>query len=129
MRWTPQLCLAFLLGAGASAAAQDRVGIVAAVVFYGDDTEFHGPFREGDTLFGAAGRLAAAVELNENVTVTLGVFRDHRFGGGGFERAVPVASLSVTGGRSTFVFGTLPPSSRPDRIGPDREGPHALPPP
>lgn len=104
--------------------AQDRVRVAANVLFYGDNTEFHGPFREGETLFGAAGRVAAVFAPSDRVTVALGVFGDHRYGGGGFERAVPVAALTVSGRRSTFVFGTLPPPAT--RVGPDRQGPHGL---
>jgi hypothetical protein len=117
-----------LLAVAAGAAAQERVTLGADVLFYGDNTEFHGPFREGDTLFGAAGRLAGRIELNPRVTVTLGLFGNHRFGGDGFDRLTPIASLALTRGRSTLVFGTLPGPALP-AAGPDEAGPHGLLPP
>src|SRR5262249_42726211 len=55
----------------------------------------------------------------------LGVYGNHHFGGDEFDEAIPVASLTISGSHSTFVFGTLPipPIAR---HGPDLDGPHAL---
>jgi len=120
------LILNFL--SGSTVWAQESVSVRADLLFYGDDTEFHGPFRDGETLFGAAGRLYASAVLNERVTIDLGVFGDHRYGGGGFERAVPIASLAIGGPRSMIVIGTLR-ARRNTITGPDRDGPHGLLPP
>src|SRR5688572_8181352 len=51
----------------------------ADVIFYGDNTEFRNPFREGETIFGAAARLDGRVEISESVTLSLGVFGNQRF--------------------------------------------------
>jgi hypothetical protein len=108
--------------------AQQHVSIGTDVVFYGDDTEFHGPFRDGETLFGVTGRVAALLALNDRVTIALGVYGNHHFGGDEFDDAIPVASLTIAGPRSTFVFGTLPVPPIADG-GPDQDGPHELLPP
>ena len=93
----------------------------------GDNTEFRNPFREGETIFGAAARLAADLELNSRVTLTLGVFGNQRFGGDrAFELVRPVIALAIAGARSSFVFGALPARRAGAPAGPDRMGPHAL---
>ena len=93
--------------------AQDRITLGADLLFYGDNTEFRNPFREGETIFGTAGWLSAAVDVNDRVTVSLGVFGNLRFGSSdAFERVRPVATLVVRGGGSSFFFGTLPSQDR-----------------
>lgn len=100
------------------------------VLLYGDNTEFRNPFREGETIFGAAVRLAVAVDLSDRVTLSLGGFANQRFGSDkAFEQARPVLSLTVRGDRSAFVFGSLPAPAVSGPTGPDRGGPHALLPP
>lgn len=108
--------------------AQPGITLGAAAMFYGDNTEFRNPFRDGETLFGAAVRLDAAIELSSSVNLALGIFGNQRFGGEqSFELVRPVIALTVQGRRSRLVFGTLftPQSAG----GPDRTGPHALLPP
>jgi hypothetical protein len=113
-----------------AAAAQEGLTIRSDLLLYGDNTEFHNPFREGETIFGAAVRLAADVDLNDRVRVSLGVFGNQRFGSErAFDLVRPLIALTVTGQRSTFVFGTLPVPHPPIPAGPDREGPHGLLPP
>jgi hypothetical protein len=110
--------------------AQDKIAIQADLLFYGDNTEFRNPFREGETIFGAAVQLAGVVQLNERVRFSIGAFGNQRFGSErSFEQIRPVISLTVVGSRSSFVFGTLPlrPGDAPP--GPDRAGPHGLLPP
>ena len=93
--------------------AQDRITLAADLLFYGDNTEFRNPFREGETIFGAAGWLSVSVDVNDRVTVALGVFGNQRFGSSkAFEQVRPVAALTVRGGTSTFTFGTLPSRDR-----------------
>ena len=116
-----------MAAADGRAAAQEPVVVRTNVLLYGDNTEFRNPFREGETIFGAAGRVTADIEAAPRVTVSLGGFVNRRFGS---DRAVdlarPVLSLSVAGTRSTFLFGTFPPRDTRGPSGPDRMGPHGL---
>jgi hypothetical protein len=113
------------------ASAQEALAIRSDFLFYGDNTEFRNPFREGETIFGAAVRVTADIALNERVSVSAGGFGNQRFGSeDAFEHVRPVLSLTVRGRRSSFVLGTLPPPRTSDRpTGPDRDGPHELLPP
>jgi hypothetical protein len=120
----------------APAIAQDGVTLGADALFYGDNTEFHNPFREGETIFGAAVRLDGRIEMSDSVTLSLGVFGNQRFGSSdAFELVRPIVALTVAGKRSSFVFGTLPspfelrPLSVAHPAGPDQTGPHGLLPP
>jgi hypothetical protein len=99
-------------------------------MFYGDNTEFHNPFREGETIFGAAIRVFALVDVNGRLTLTLGAFANERFGSEhAFEQVRPVLSLTVHGRRSAFILGALPAQAPSIPVGADREGPHGLLPP
>lgn len=101
----------------------------ADVMFYGDNTEFRNPFREGETIFGAAIRPSLDVTLNPRVTVSLGAVTNHRFGGdAAFELARPLAAITFRGASHTFVMGTLPWRTS-TAGGPDRHGLHGLLPP
>ncbi|MGH9373756.1 MAG: hypothetical protein ACRD15_19725 [Vicinamibacterales bacterium] len=132
--------LAIIASAGGMAdtvLAQPGLTVGANVIFYGDNTEFRNPFREGETIFGAAARLDGRVEITDAVALSLGVFGNQRFGSeDAFELVRPILAITVSGTRSTFVFGTLPPRFElpearrlPGRAGPDRAGPHGLLPP
>jgi hypothetical protein len=109
--------------------SQERLGVQTDLLFYGDNTEFSNPFREGETIFGAAIRVAGVVDLNDRVRLSIGGFGNQRFGSErSFEQVRPVLSLTIRGDRSSFVFGTL--QARASRsVGPDRDGPHDLLPP
>jgi hypothetical protein len=110
-----------------NAIAQERLAIRSDVLLYGDNTEFRNAFREGETIFGAALRVAAVADLNERVSLSMGAFGTQRFGSDkAFEQARPVIALTVRGNRSSFVFGTLPAPSANAPTGPDRGGPHGL---
>jgi hypothetical protein len=112
------------------ALAQEGVTLRSDILLYGDNTEFRNPFREGETIFGAAARVAFDVELSPRASLLLGAFGNQRFGSEkAFERARPVIALTVRGRRSSFVFGTLPPLTPGGPTGPDRGGTHALLPP
>jgi hypothetical protein len=116
--------------AGGTAAAQQHVTARADVLLYGDNTEFRNPFREGETIFGAAARAAIDVELNSRAKISLGVSGNERFGGDrAFEQVRPIVALTVTGARSAFVFGAFPARQADWPAGPDRMGPHGLLPP
>ena len=121
------LCAALL---PLNASAQEQITIRSDFLFYGDNTEFRNPFREGETIFGAAFRVTAELALNDRVTVSAGGFANQRFGSEtAFEQVRPVLSLTVRGRRSAFVFGTLPPLTSELPAGPDRNGSHSLLPP
>jgi hypothetical protein len=115
---------------GMPAVAQERLTARADAIFYGDNTEFRNPFREGETIFGAAVQAAVDVDVNERARLSLGVFGNHRFGGDdSFELVRPAISLTLKSGRSSLIFGTLPMPRPGHPPGPDRTGPHALLPP
>lgn len=112
---------------GRTACAQENVTLRSDILLYGDNTEFRNPFREGETLFGAAARVFADVDLGPRAAISLGVFGNQRFGSArSFEMVRPVIALTVRGRRSTFVFGTLPAAKPDGPIGADRGGPHGL---
>lgn len=99
----------------------------ADVLLYGDNTEFRNPFREGETIFGAAPRVCVVASFTDRVDLTLGAAGNHLFGGDdAWQRLRPVVSLTVKGRRSSFVLGTLPASHPDPSAGPDRAGPHRL---
>ena len=113
------LCAALL---PSSASAQERLAIRSDFLFYGDNTEFRNPFREGETIFGAAVRVTAEVGLNDRVTISVGGFGNQRFGSeDAFEQVRPVLALTVRGRRSSFVLGHAAAAherkSRSDRTG------------
>ena len=119
-----------LIVATTPAAAQEHIALHGDVLLYGDNTELANPFREGETILGSAVRVALVAGLSSTVSVTLGAFGNLRFGGDdAFEQVRPVVALAISGRRSTFVFGTLPPSPVGEPAGPDRTGPHRLLPP
>ncbi len=124
-------CLACLLLSMCGVAfGQEAITLDATLLFYGDDTEFSNPFRSGETLFGAVGRLSGTITLNDRASVTLGLVANHRFGSDeAFELVRPIASLTIRGSPSQFVFGTLPEPGLRHGVGPDRASPHGLLPP
>ena len=99
-------------------------------MFYGDNTEFRNPFREGETIFGAALRAAVAVAFNERTQLTLGFFGNRRFGSeNAFDLARPIIALRIGTDDNAFTFGTLSAPQPGVPPGPDRTGPHRLLPP
>jgi hypothetical protein len=116
--------------AGRAVRAQEKVTLRSDLLLYGDNTEFRNPFREGETLFGAAARVFVEFDLNPKVTIALGGFGNQRFGSAkAFDAARPVIALTYRAARSSFVFGTLPATAVTAPAGPDRGGPHGLLPP
>lgn len=109
------------------AAAQERVTLALDVLLYGDNTEFRNPFREGETLFGAAPRLGVLFGFGDRASLELGVSANQRFGS---ERETeltrPVIALRIRTQSSTFIFGTLDTPRVIDPVGPDRAGSHGL---
>ena len=87
------LCL-LISGEWAPLADAQSVTIRADALFYGDNTEFRNPFREGETIFGAAIGLAADLELSHRALLSLGAFGNQRFGGDdAFELVRPIVTL------------------------------------
>jgi hypothetical protein len=122
--------LAFAALCPATGFSQEHLGVQAELLFYGDNTEFSNPFREGETIFGAAIRVAGVVDLNDRVRFSIGGFGNQRFGSEkSFEQVRPVLSLTIRGKRSSFVLGTLPGGGATRAAGPDHDGPHDLLPP
>jgi hypothetical protein len=122
--------VAWQLHPGGRAHAQEHFSLYADVLFYGDNTEFRNPFREGETIFGAAARGGLALELGPGVELSLGAFGNMRFGSeDSFEQVRPVISLAMKRRRSEFLFGTLRTPYAARVPGPDRAGPHGLLPP
>jgi hypothetical protein len=124
------LIIGSIAAAGRPAIAQQAVTVRADAIFYGDNTEFRNPFREGETIFGTAARGEARVDLNDRVAISAGVFGNLRFGSESpFELVRPVLTMEVHGRRSRFLFGTLDTPRVSVEPGPDRTGPHGLLPP
>lgn len=101
------------------------------LLFYGDNTEFANPFREGETLLGASGRITLDVALNKIVTLRGGIFGLGRFGAHTFlEQGEPVLALAIGDASSRFIFGSLETAATRTAVaGPDVETLHGLLPP
>jgi hypothetical protein len=113
------------------AAAQDLdLSLDAMVTFYGDNTEFSNPFREGETLLGTFAEVFVEARPSGRLALRGGVFGNQRFGSDdAFEQVRPVLSMVIGGERSRLILGTLETVRRQDGSGPDRIGPHGLLPP
>ena len=120
----------FSLASPLPAAAQQQATLVADVTIYGDNTEFFNPFRDGETLLGAAGTVGLDIALSDQATLRGGLFLNHRYGSTRFaEQWRPVISLTVDSGPSRFVIGTLDTVPNDFVAAPDLGGPHGLLPP
>lgn len=124
------ILIVLLVSSAVSAQAQTYTA-AADFLFYGDNTEFANPFREGDTLLGVSGRVYLEIALNDAVTLRGGFFGSGRFAShDGLDSYEPVIALQVARGRSRFIFGSLETvQTRHDVAGPDRETLHGLLPP
>ena len=113
------------------AAAQDvDYSLDATVTFYGDNTEFFNPFRDGETIIGAHALVVGEARTSERLAIRAGVFGNQRFGSrDAFEQVRPVLTLVIGPPRSRLILGTIDTVRRAYGIGPDRSGPHGLLPP
>jgi hypothetical protein len=112
------------------AAAQDRINFVVDLTFFGDNTEFFNPWRDGETLLGTEGRLFLDIDLDEHVTLRGGLFGVHRFGDQhSFETVRPVLALHVKNDFTRFIIGSIESGAQQVGLGPDQLGPHGLLPP
>lgn len=116
---------------GATSARAQSYTAAADFLFYGDNTEFANPFREGETLLGTLGRVYLEAVPAEGVALRAGFFGGGRYGTGkAFEHYEPLAALEVSRGWSRLIFGSLDTmQTRLDVGGPDRDTPHGLLPP
>ncbi len=116
--------------ARSSAAQGLELDLDALVTFYGDNTEFANPFREGETILGTFAVAFVEARLSERLAMRAGVFGNQRFGSkDAFDQVRPVLALVIGGPRSRLILGTLETVQRRDGAGPDRLGPHGLLPP
>jgi len=113
------------------AAAQDvDYSLDATVTFYGDNTEFFNPFRDGETTIGAHAFVVGQARTSDRLAIRAGVFGNQRFGSAhAFEEARPVLTLVIGPPKSRLILGTIDTVRRAQGIGPDRSGPHGLLPP
>jgi hypothetical protein len=129
----PTRTLLILLVSALVVQRADAQSLVAGVdlLFYGDNTEFANPFRQGETLLGTAGRVFVDVQLSDAATLRAGIFAKGRYGAREFvEEAEPVIALELKRGGSRFLFGSLDTAAtRTRRRGPDEDTPHGLLPP
>ena len=106
------------------------MALVVDVLFFGDNTEFRNPYREGETIMGAAATVAVDIRLGARASLVAGAFGTRRHGSDrAFDLARPVLTLRLEGERSTLRLGTLSASVAGDPPGPDRTGPHGMLPP
>ena len=132
MRFLTSVLLAGVLAVShvGPAAAQDRINFVVDMTFYGDNTEFFNPWRDGETLLGTEGRLFLDIDLDEHVTVRAGLFGNHRCGDDhNFENVRPVLALHVMNEVTRFIIGSIESGTQQVGSGPDQLGPHGLLPP
>jgi hypothetical protein len=116
---------------GATPARAQSYTAAADFLFYGDNTEFANPFREGETLLGTLGRIFIEASPVEGVRLRAGFFGGGRFGSGrAFEHYEPLVALEVERGWSRVIFGSMDTAqTRLDVAGPDLETLHGLLPP
>src|SRR4030095_4768024 len=85
-----------------AAAAQDvDYSLDATAAFYGDNTEFFNPFREGETIIGAHALVFGEARTSANLAIRAGVSANQRFGTTqAFDHVRPVIALVVGSRRS-----------------------------
>src|SRR5687768_13702877 len=94
----------------------------ATVTFYGDNTEFFNPFRDGETTIGTHALVVGEARTSERLAIRAGVFGNQRFGShDAFEEVRPVLTLVIGPPRSRLILGTLNTLRRSQGIGPDRK--------
>ncbi len=81
------------------------MALVVDVLFFGDNTEFRNPFREGETLLGAAATIALEIPLSDRATLVAGAFGMRQYGSeAAFDLARPVLALRIYDDRSTHTI-------------------------
>jgi hypothetical protein len=124
------LLAAVLLTVAPPCTAQTLLSLHVDSVFYGDNTEFAGPFRSGETILGAFQWIYFEISPNDRATVQLGLYANERAGSRSpVDRALPIVALRLGTTQQRFVFGTLDYRDSRNGVGPDRRTPHGLLPP
>src|SRR5262245_15230539 len=119
-----------MLLASAAAAQGVEYSLDATAAFYGDNTEFFNPFREGETIIGAHALVFGEARTSDGLAIRAGVDVNQRFGSShAFDQVRPVISLVLGGEKSRLILGTIATTRRAYGFGPDLSGPHALLPP
>jgi hypothetical protein len=107
-RALPFLAVSLLLIVIAAPARAADAAWRNAVTFYGDDTEFGGPYRKGETILGGQFQSWIEVSLDQSASILAGVFGDRRSGGEKFlDRIDPILSFRYRVSSGRFIFGTL----------------------
>ena len=102
----------------------------ATATFYGDNTEFFNPFRDGETIIGAYALVVGQARTSDRLAIRAGVSANQPFGSRkAFDEVRPVITLVIGGEQSKLLLGTIDTVRRAQGIGPDRSGPHGLLPP
>jgi len=92
--------------------AQDY-SLKGIVTLYGDNTEFEGDYREGETIFGAWLAALGEAKLSETHALTLGLWANRRHGSDDFmEDTWPYISFAWETSHSTFILGNYVPEKR-----------------
>ncbi len=79
----------------------------ADLAFFGDNTEFSNPFREGETIFGAQVRTWLEMRPFERASFHVGVFADQRFESDADFELQPLLGFRYSGEHTDFLVGTL----------------------
>ncbi len=118
------------LAAAWPSAAQTPASLALDSVFYGDNTEFRGPFRSGGTVLGSLQRLVFEMRPSDRAVVQFGVYSLERAGSHSpVDKVLPIVSVRLGTARRRFVMGTLDTGDGHRPLGPDRTTPHGLLPP
>ena len=123
--------LAALLISSAAPALAQTYTAAADILFYGDNTEFANPFREGETTLGVSGRVYLDVAISDAVSLRGGLFGSGRFAAHGpLDNYEPMVALEIGRGGSRFIFGSLETRQTAAEVGgPDHDTLHGLLPP
>lgn len=114
-------------GPETSAAADPPLELHIQSLFFGDNTEFFGPFRTGQTLAGAWARVFVAWPLSDSVAFDLGAAGRQQFGSEkSVEETRPVLAFRIGAVTNRLILGTLDPGPAATSLGPDTQTPHGL---
>lgn len=103
----PLLFVFALLASATPLAAQRTVDWDTHFLFYGDNTEFFSPYREGATWLGGRLWSELSYQATPRVEVRVGITADHLSGDTSFAEAKPLLSMRYRSSHGTGVLGTL----------------------
>src|SRR5690349_20088762 len=96
-----------LCGLAAPLAAQRTVDWDTHFVFYGDNTEFFSPYREGATWLGGRMWTELSYQATPRVELRVGFTADHLSGDTSFAETKPLLSMRYRTAHGTGVLGSL----------------------